>query len=326
MESNGEHTMARSVSAHTYTNATPQIATYFRALRWRSWIGWLFIFGLGSTLFAIPPYNVLPIAISFSLVTGAIFVLNQYFDRKSDQSNPQKRHLPMASGELPPKHSSILIVSLFAAGLLITTAVDNTLLLLFIFYIAIGIFYSAPPLHFKKRPIIDLIAVGVGSALLPFLIGLQISHQLTLEFSLPWIIRRYQDALLCAIPLFLFQIASHIFQAIGDYEADREEGIRTFVVKYGKEGSAKIGTLFASLSLILPIIYGLLNLALATEFVYWYLLVFLLFFPFVIYLLKLSVTPTTKNIDALMGISRRFTPFMLLALYVFILILRFYMN
>lgn len=318
--------MARSVSASTSLNARPRIAVYLRALRWRSWIGWLFIFGLGSTLFVIPPYNVFPISISFSLVTGAIFVLNQYFDRKSDQSNPQKRHLPVASGELSPKYSSILFISLFAAGLLITAVVDNTLLFLFIFYIGMGIFYSAPPLHFKKRPVIDLLAVGIGSALLPFLIGLQISHQLNLEFSLPWIVRRYQDALLCVIPLFLFQIAGHIFQAIGDYEADREEGITTFVVKYGKERSAKIGALFASLSLVLPIIYGLLNLALTAEFVYWYLLVFLFFLPFVIYLLKLSVGPTMKNIDALMRISRRFTPFLLLALYVFTLILRFYLN
>jgi geranylgeranylglycerol-phosphate geranylgeranyltransferase len=268
---------------------------------------------------------VLPIAFSFSFVTGAIFVLNQYFDRKSDKSNPQKRHLPVASGELSPRFSAFLFTSLFAAGLLVTAAVDTMLLYLFIPYVAMGFFYSAPPLHFKKRPVIDLLAVGVGSALLPFLIGLQVSHQLTMEFSLPWIVRRYQDAFLCIIPLFLFQIASHIFQAIGDFEADRDEGIITFVVKYGKERSAKIGALFASLSLVLPIAYGLLNLALTAEFAYWYVLIFLVFLPFVVYLLKLSASPTMRNIDALMGISRRFTPFLLLALYVVTLILRFYL-
>jgi 4-hydroxybenzoate polyprenyltransferase len=317
--------MARGVSLGTVLTAKPRIAIYLRALRWRSWIGWLFIFGLGSTLFVFPPYSVLPIAFSFSFVTGAIFVLNQYFDRKSDKSNPQKRHLPVASGELSPRFSAFLFTSLFAAGLLVTAAVDTMLLYLFIPYVAMGFFYSAPPLHFKKRPVIDLLAVGVGSALLPFLIGLQVSHQLTMEFSLPWIVRRYQDAFLCIIPLFLFQIASHIFQAIGDFEADRDEGIITFVVKYGKERSAKIGALFASLSLVLPIAYGLLNLALTAEFAYWYVLIFLVFLPFVVYLLKLSASPTMRNIDALMGISRRFTPFLLLALYVVTLILRFYL-
>ena len=317
--------MASDAVANSSLGTKPRIAVYLDVIRWRSWIGWLFIFGLGSTLFVVPPYNVIPISISFSLITGAIFVLNQFFDRKSDQSNPQKRHLPVASGVLSPKYSLCLIISMFAAGLLLTAAVDGTLLFLFMFYIGIGIFYSAPPAHFKKRPIIDLLAVGFGSAVLPFLMGLQISHQLTFELSYPWIVRRYQDALLCMIPLFFFQIASHIFQAIGDYEADREEGITTFVVKYGKERSAKIGTVFAVLSLSLPIFYGLFNLALTAEFVYVYLLVFLLFLPLVVYLLRLSIKPTVTNIDALMGVSRRFTPFMLLGLYGFILVLRFYL-
>jgi homogentisate phytyltransferase/homogentisate geranylgeranyltransferase len=253
-------------------------------------------------------------------------VLNQYFDRKSDNSNPQKRHLPVASGELSPKYSSILFVSLFAAGLLVTALTDYTLLHLFITYIGVGIFYSAPPFHFKKRPIIDLFAVGFGAGILPFLIGLQVSHQLTMDFSLPWILRRYEDALLCVIPLFLFQASSHIFQAIGDYEADRIENITTFVVKYGKERSAKIGTLLSSLSLGLPIIYGLLNLATTTEFVYWYVLLLFCFLPFVVYLLKLSASPTTNNLGVLMGVSRKFTPALLLFLFSCTLVLRIYLG
>ncbi len=318
--------MARITAESSSLHARSGITVYLRALRWRSWIGWLFFFGLGSTLFVIPPYNVLPLSIAFSLVTGAIFVLNQYFDRKSDKTNPQKRHLPVAAGELSPKQSSVLFVSLFAVGLLVAAVVDYTLLFLFVAYIGVGIAYSAPPIHFKKRPIIDLFAVGIGAGILPFLIGLQASHQLTIDSSLPWMWIRYQEILLCIIPLFFFQIATHIFQAIGDYEADRGEKINTFVVRYGKERSAKIGVLFASLSLILPIIYGVLNLAVATEVVHWYLLLFLFFLPFVIYLMKLSVNPTIKNIDRLMRVSHRVTPILLLVLYLCILILRVYLE
>ncbi len=318
--------MARSTAAGVPLNAGTGITVYLRALRWRSWIGWLFFFGLGTTLFAVPPYNVLPISISFSLVTGAIFVLNQYFDRTSDKSNPQKKHLPVAAGELSPTQSSVLFVSLFALGLLLTAAVDYTVLFLFITYIGIGIAYSAPPIHFKKRPVIDLLAVGIGAGILPFLIGLQVSGQLTIDSSLPWSLRRYQDILLCIIPLVLFQIASHIFQAIGDYEADKGEKITTFVVRYGKEKSAKIALLFSSLSLVLPIVYGVLNLAASTELVYWYLLVLVFFLPFVIYLMRLSANPTHKNIEKLMRVSRRFTPILLLVLYTCILILRVYLK
>ena len=310
--------MAPSTTASASLNARSGITVYFRALRWRSWIGWLFFFGLGSTLFVIPPRNVLPIALSFSLVTGAIFVLNQYFDRKSDIMNPQKRHLPVAAGELSPKQSSVLFVSLFAIGLLVTAIVDYTLLFLFVTYIGVGIVYSTPPLHFKKRPVIDLLTVGVGSGIVPFLIGMQVSNQLLIDSSLPLI-------LICIIPLFLFQIASHIFQAIGDYEADKDEKITTFVVRYGKEKSAKIAVLFSSLSLIIPIIYGVLNFAVTKEIMYWYLLILLIFLPFAIYLIKLSANPTTNNIERLMSASHRFTPILLLTLYLCVLVLRVYL-
>ena len=310
--------MARSTIAEASLKKRSGINIYLRALRWRSWIGWLFFFGLGSTLFVIPSYTVIPIAISFSLVTGAIFVLNQYFDRKSDILNPQKKHLPVAAGDLTPKQSSILIVSLFATGLLVTVIVDYALLLLFLTYVGIGIVYSTPPLHFKKRPVIDLLTVGVGSGIVPFLIGMQVSNQLLIDSSLPLI-------LICIIPLFLFQIASHIFQAIGDYEADKDEKITTFVVRYGKEKSAKIAVLFSSLSLIIPIICGVLNFAITKEIMYWYLLILLIFLPFAIYLIKLSANPTNKNIERLMSASRRFTPILLLTLYLCVLVLRVYL-
>jgi 4-hydroxybenzoate polyprenyltransferase len=318
--------MVNSTAAISSVNARSGVTVYLKALRWRSWIGWLFFFGLGSTLFVVPPYTVFPISISFSLVTGAIFVLNQYFDRISDQTNPQKRNLPVAAGDLSPKQSAALFISLFATGLLVTAIFDSRLLLLFVTYIGVGIVYSTPPIHFKKRPVLDLIAVGVGAGILPFLIGLQVAGQLNLDSSLPWIGRRYQEILLCIIPLFLFQIASHIFQAIGDYEADRGEKINTFVVKYGKERSAKIAVLLSALCLTLPIIYGMLNLAVTIEVVYWYVFVLLLFLPFVIYLMRLSAKPTIKNIDKLMSVSRKYTPILLLALYLCTFILRIYLN
>lgn len=308
------------------TSTQTQIKPYFKALRIRSWIGWLFFFGLGSTLFVVPPYTVLPISIAFSLVTAAIFVLNQHIDRKIDQTNPLKKNLPVASGELTPKQSTILFTTLFAAGLLVTALTNFSLLFLFITYIAVGIFYSVPPIHLKKRAIIDLITVGIGAGVLPFLIGMQAANQLSIDFSLPFILKQYENALLCIIPLFLFQASSHIFQAIGDFEADKKENINTFVVKYGKERSAKIGTLLSAMSLTFPIIYGLLNLATISQFVYWYALLLACFLPFIIYLLRRTAKPTTSNLEALRKVSQKATPLILLALFTVTLLLRIYIG
>jgi hypothetical protein len=54
--------------------------------------------------------------------------------------------------------------------------------------------------------------------------------------------------------------------------------------------------------------------------------VLLLFLPFVIYLMRLSAKPTIKNIDKLMSVSRKYTPILLLALYLCTFILRIYLN
>jgi len=318
--------MNGNMSQNDSLNKGSRIATYLQAFRFRSWIGWLFIFGLGSTLFAIPVENTIPISVSFSSITAAIFVLNQYFDRESDTLNPEKKNLPIASGELSKKFALLLFVSLFAIGLFVIAAVDISLVFLFALYIGLWVLYSTPPVYLKKRPILDLFVAGVGSGVLPFMIGLQVSHQLTLEFSLPWIIRRYEAAFACVIPIFLFQVSTHIFQAVGDYAADKEGNITTFVVKYGKERAAKIGVLLVSLSLTFPIVYALFNLAVAEEFVIWYSVLFLFFLPLIIYLLSLSMHPTGENMNSLLRISYRFTPFFLICLYVCIFVLRLFVK
>ena len=61
-------------------------------LRFRSWVGWLAIFGVGSFIFVIPKISdVLVVAFVFICITSAIFVENQYFDKETDQKNPKKK-------------------------------------------------------------------------------------------------------------------------------------------------------------------------------------------------------------------------------------------
>jgi len=117
--------------------------------------------------------------------------------------------------------------------------------------------------------------------------GMQVVYPLSMNFSDPWIVRRYFDAFLCSIPFLLFQVAGHIFQAIGDYEADRNSGTTTFVVKYGKEKSAKIGVGFFLLTAIIPLFYGLFGFLITKEFMGWYMLMLLVSLPAMVYLLNL---------------------------------------
>ena len=303
-----------------------KIKAYTKLLRIDSWQVWLFNFALGSILFALPQIDRFVLVLfSFSLATSGIFILNQYFDRKDDKNNNLKKDLPIASGDVPPTVGLILCYSFIVASLVIVFFAGISLFLLFIGYLFLGIGYSTPPFCFKNRPVLDVIVCGVGSGVLPFLIGLQTSSQLTLNFTLPWMVRRYQDALLIAIPIFLVQSAGQLFQVAGDYQADSIAKINTFAVKYGKTTTLRLANVFLLVTISLPIIYGVLNLSL-TPYLSWYLIVFVFLAPCLLYLIYSLRDSSVERFRTLRNLSRRIGGVLLLILFFYVLVARIILN
>jgi 4-hydroxybenzoate polyprenyltransferase len=295
---------------------------YLKLLRIESWQGWLFNFALGSVLFALPQIErFVLVFVAFGLTTSAVFILNQIIDQKNDQENNLKKDLPIASGKVSPHAALTLFVTFTVISLSIAFITGLSIFLLLLLLLFLGIGYSTPPISFKNRPIIDLIVCGVGSGVLPFLIGMQTSSQLTLDFAYPWIVRRYQDTLLTAIPLFLIQAAGQVFQVVGDHQADAAAGINTFAVKYGKKTSLRLASALIVLTLSLPVIYELLHLSL-TPYLQWYLVTLAVASPILLYLmhrLRDSSEDTFKN---LRQVSNRVGGAVLGLLFVYLLIVR----
>jgi len=262
------------------------------------------------------------LSVAFSLSTAGIFVLNQYFDRETDKLNDLKKSLPIPAQNISPKTAMIIFFFLNIVSVLTVLLTDANLLPLFLSYIALGICYSVPPVSLKKRPILDVIAVGVGSGVLPLIIGLQVSHQLTLDLSLPLMVRRYQDAFFAAVPIFLFQSASHIFHAVGDYEADRKGDVTTFVVKQGKKPAIKVGIALLGAAVLFPFMYGFLNLSLTPGFLSWYLYVLAFFVPVIVYFVNSLRTPSTERLRGLRTISQKVSPAVMLLLLIYVYFIR----
>jgi 4-hydroxybenzoate polyprenyltransferase len=293
-----------------------------KMLRFESWIGWLFNFALGSVLFAIPAINrFVSFSFSFALATAGIFVLNQYFDRENDKLNKSKRDLPISSGEISPKAAlNVFYFSTFLSICLVILT-DIALLPLFLSYLGLGVCYSAPPFYLKNRPILDIVVAGLGSGVLPFVIGVQVSNQFSFDFSLPWVNSFYRDILLSIMPLSIFQAAGHIFQAVGDYEADLRGDIRTFAVKYGKRTSVRLGELFLIVSALLPITFWFLIPSLP-GFLHWYMGIFIFCVPVFYYLMNSLKDPSRESIDTLRCVSRKVSPPILSIILIYVLILR----
>jgi len=300
---------------------------FVRLLRFRSWVGWLAIFGVGSFIFGLPQISdVLVVAFVFSCITSAVFVQNQYFDKETDKKNPQKNMLPLAADDVSPKTSLLIMAILCGLGFIILTFFNPYLIPIFLAYFALFSAYSTPIFHLKGKPILDIIVAGIGSGVFPFLIGLLAANQLSLDIYLPSVARSYQDAFLCILPLFLFQVASQIFQELRDFEADMNDKIQTFVVRYGIKKSIRVATIMVFLAISLPIIFGFLNLSYTNEFVLWYILVLIIMAPILSRFVSLNKNPTKEKIDALFNFSMKYTPVILIILFVYILVLRLHIS
>ena len=303
-----------------------KILAYVKLLRFDSWQVWLFNFLLGCILFELPQINrFIVVLVSFSLATSAVFILNQYFDYENDRANDLKKDLPIASGEVSPRTGRTLFFIFALFSLTSAFLTDISVFLLLLAFMLLGIGYSTPPFCFKSRPGLDVIVCGVGAGILPFFIGVQTAPLLTLQFELPWVVRRYQDALFTALPIFLIQCAGQIYQVVGDYEADASAKINTFAVKYGKKNALRFAAISLSITISLPIIYELLNLSL-TPFLGWYLIAFVCLVPCLLYFMKRAQDASEKTFKKLREISRRAGTGILFILILYVLIVRLMLN
>lgn len=299
-----------------------KIRAYVRLLRFDSWQVWLFNFLLGCILFDLPQIGrFIVVLVAFLLATSAIFILNQYFDYENDRANDLKKDLPIASGDVTPRTGLILFFIFTSVSLTSAFLTDISVFLLLLAFMLLGIGYSTPPLYFKNRPVLDVIVCGIGAGILPFFIGVQTAPLLALQFEFPWMVRRYQDALFTALPIFLIQCAGQFYQVVGDYEADSLAKINTFAVKYGKKTALRFAAISLLITISLPIMYELLNLSL-TPFLGWYLIAFACLVPCLLYFMKRTQDASEKNFKNLRGIARRAGAGILLILILYVLIVR----
>jgi len=96
------------------------------------------------------------IAIAFSCVASAIYLVNDLGDLAADRAHPRKRRRPLASGALSIPHALAAAAGLAVAGLAIGHAAGGLALLLL--YAAASLAYST---WLKERPLVDVFLLAV---------------------------------------------------------------------------------------------------------------------------------------------------------------------
>ena len=147
------------------------LASLLKALRPQQWIknGLVFLpfmFAVQQAwslddLDPVPGFAVklLIVFAAFCALSGAVYLINDLFDRKADQQHPVKKHRPIPSGKVGVPTAVFTTFVLIAAGLAATFLVDLVLGAISLLYLAINQSYS---LGLKRVVLIDITAVASG--------------------------------------------------------------------------------------------------------------------------------------------------------------------
>jgi len=166
---------------------------YIAILRPKQWTKNLLVFA--ALIFSIKIVTVDMLArciagfILFCLVSGCVYVLNDYIDRDADRRHPEKRDRPIASGLLKPLRALAFGCLLLLSSLTLAWALDSWFSLLLLGYFMINVAYS---LKLKHIVIIDIMVIAFGFVLRAIGGGLVIGIDFT-----PWF-------LICTMLLALF--------------------------------------------------------------------------------------------------------------------------
>ncbi|GBF48601.1 phosphoribose diphosphate:decaprenyl-phosphate phosphoribosyltransferase [Leptospira ryugenii] len=158
---------------------------YLRLMRLPQWIKNLILFAgliFSKKVFELDALGKVSLAFFFfSLVASSQYVFNDFLDREEDAKHPEKKHRPIASGELD------VGIALAITGIILPFALIGSYLLsvpfffLTIFYLGFNIIYSKVLKHIV---ILDVMSISIGFVLRAIagalVIGVQFSNWLLL--------------------------------------------------------------------------------------------------------------------------------------------------
>ena len=104
--------------------------------------------------------------ISFTFVTSAVYIFNDYCDLKIDQNHPEKKFRPLASGDVKIITAFSYLVFLLMIGVSLMYFISIQSLYILMIYIFLNIFYS---IFLKNFSILDVVIISIGFVLRLFI-------------------------------------------------------------------------------------------------------------------------------------------------------------
>lgn len=102
------------------------------------------------------------VALGFSLIASAIYILNDLFDIEADRKHPTKKDRPLASGAVSKSSGLGLFIALLIGGSTLIGLINFQALLIAGIYVFMNLLYS---FGLKHIPILDINIIAIGFVL-----------------------------------------------------------------------------------------------------------------------------------------------------------------
>jgi len=180
--------------------------------------------------------------LSFTLLIGAVYILNQITDREADRAN-EKLFL-LSHGVISTRAAWIEAVVLTAASFTIGFVyLEKSFIIILVLSALLGAAYSVEPARFKGRPVLDVLSNAIGNGILNTLAG--------------WVaVGAPLDRAQILLP-YPFAVAGvHLATTIADIPGDRKNSLRTSGTALGERNAAVISTILMATAASVAAIVG----------------------------------------------------------------------
>lgn len=161
---------------------------------------------------------------------GAVYLVNQIFDRESDRINNKGFFLSRGIVSVP--EAVVLAAGLNLAALAVSLLISGYAFVLFVAIVILGVVYSAPPFRLKDRAWAALFANMLAHGSIVYLVGAGWNE------NLEW------KHLVKSLPYFFAVGAIYLNTTLPDVEGDRQVRKKTVAVVYGERFAQGAGLVF----------------------------------------------------------------------------------
>lgn len=195
---------------------------------------WCAFTGMIAASKAFPPiFLAIESLIAMLAIALAVYAYNDILDIKLDKISAeigQSHYInrPLVTGEASKLEAKIFVLAQTLVGLSIGFFINLQFLFLLVLYLALGITYSTPPIHFKQRFLLKQLVISTGFAISTLAGGAAVGAVGSIHLI-------YVAALFFAITFGFLPLTD-----LRDIYGDEKMGRKTFPIVLGPKATIKI--------------------------------------------------------------------------------------